>query len=320
MQITMFQTFYTQNGQQMLFQGQMPIQQSQGWPVPTVAAPPIPQQRARKRRNLCLCEQLNCSSNGCRELEEQMGEEHWLNGSSFQLPPKGSRRCGMDIRARWLELLGVTEDMLEHNSLLKPEIRWSHFPEHFFKQEESSVPGRPRRRRLKYVVEPMHGMEDKDIIKSGKYRGMAIPLPIVNCKQALGKQQPAAFIYSTPTSPPMSTNNGLPDSMKRKYEPQEFSNAKRFQSMVPTTQQDNVACESSLAELEGVRVAQQQIRDLLSEIKSLRNEVTMLRQGAENEKARQESSRNENPEEAPDLSMICRFLDDDADQGKSTST
>lgn len=155
----------------------------------------------RRRRNLCVCEQASSSvfeSGQCRILEDRAGSDHWLNSSSFQLPPPGAERCGIKLRERWLAHLGITEDQLSVKCISKPEVCWTHFPEVFFKMDgldrrkstnshgdttsnenPPSSSSRNRRRRLRFAVLETSMHHPEDIIKDGKHVGFAIPVPCV---------------------------------------------------------------------------------------------------------------------------------------------
>jgi len=136
----------------------------------------------RKRNNQCVCEQVTLqgtASGMCKKLEDQYGQSHWLYGSMYQLPPKNAERYGINMRKRWLKHLGLTENELEEQSVAKPEVRWTHFPQSFFKKDKADEDdSKPRRRRLKYVVERQSTMFEEDIITTGKHSGMAVPVPL----------------------------------------------------------------------------------------------------------------------------------------------
>jgi len=203
--------------------------------------------RVRRRRNLCVCEQVACNipTGLCREVEDTAGEAHWLYGSMYQLPPSGVLRCGINLRERWLKHMGITEDSLEEKRILKPEVRWTHFHENCFKRvsqrpNESAEASRSiqKRRRLKFTMEPIVGFVAADIIQEGKHIGKIVPVPTIN---AILERQANAFVSrsvlqaqleSPPPSEAHRELNSIPNQLQ--VSPALQSNLPTFSAMQPS--------------------------------------------------------------------------------------
>lgn len=147
------------------------------------------------RKSSCVCELIDIYSRPgiCKEVEPRLAANgnEWLEGLSVHLPKAGGARNGINLRERWLAHLGITEEQVGSLGFRNVDVRWTHFPPSFFSLTDKNM------RKLKFMVDADDRHTQDDIAQYGKYRGQAIPVPLVNIEEDL-KDLPEVALPATP--------------------------------------------------------------------------------------------------------------------------